>query len=101
MSVLSAARSYQQNSILSSDPLSLIVMVYDYALKGCQERNLEKTWKALKILIEGLNLDVDPLAGKLLAIYEFCNDLANRGDYDKAYRLLKELRDAWDEARRK
>lgn len=101
MSVLSAVKAYKQNDVLSSDRLRLIVMVYDYALKGCQERDLEKTWRALKVLIEGLNLDVDPLGGKLLAIYEYCNDLANSGKFDEVYKLLKELRDAWDQARNK
>lgn len=101
MSILSAAKTYKQNDVLSSDKLRLIVMVYDYALKGCQERDLEKTWRALKLLIEGLNLDADPLGSRLLAIYEYCNRLANSGKFDEAYKLLKELRDAWDQARKK
>lgn len=95
MSVQSMVKSYQKNDAASATPLRLIVMVYDRAILGCQQKNVEMAWKAIKVLIDNLNMDVQPLAGKLLAIYEYCGELVYKGDFDSACKLLKELRDTW------
>ena len=95
MSVQSMVRSYQKNDVASATPLRLIVMVYDRAILGCQQKDIEMAWRAIKVLIDNLNMNVQPLAGKLLAIYEYCSELINKGDFDSAYKILKELRDTW------
>ncbi|MGQ9607783.1 MAG: flagellar export chaperone FliS [bacterium] len=95
MSVQSMVRSYQKNDVVSATPLRLIVMVYDRAILGCQQRNIEMAWKAIKVLIDNLNMDIQPLAGRLLAIYEYCNELMRNGEFDSACKILKELRDTW------
>lgn len=95
MSVQSMVKSYQKNDAASATPLRLIVMVYDRAILGCQQKNIEMAWNAIKVLIDNLNMDIQPLAGKLLAIYEYCGELINKGEFDSASKLLKELRDTW------
>lgn len=95
MSAQSIIRSYQQNNVMTSDPLKLITMTYDRAIYGCYQKNLEMTWKAIRILIDSLNMDIQPLSGNLMAIYEYCNDLARDRRYDEAAAILQDLRDAW------
>ncbi len=95
MSVQSIVRNYQKNDVVSATPLRLIVMVYDRAILGCQQKNTETAWNAIKVLIDNLNMDIVPIAGKLLAIYEYCGELIHKGEFEPACKILKELRDAW------
>ena len=92
----SAARSYRQNSVMTSDPLKLILMVYDRAISGCHQRDLHITGRAITELMNGLDMEVAPLAGQLLAIYEYCGGLAREGWYPEAEAILQELRDTWN-----
>jgi len=69
--------------------------MYDKAISGCQQRNLEKTWRAISELINSLNMDAGAISWRLLAIYEYCTDLARNGQYDEVIRILKDLRDTW------
>ncbi len=91
----SAVRSYQQNSVYTADPLKLIVMTYNAAINGCRQRDLERTGKAIKELINGLRMDAEPIAENLLSIYRYCGELARQKQYNDAANILQELRDAW------
>lgn len=91
----SAVRSYQQNSVMTPDPVKLILMVYDRAVAGCHQRNLEMAGGAITELIQGLNMDAGPITGNLLAIYQYCSELARKGQYDEAASILQDLRDTW------
>lgn len=91
----SAVRSYQQNSVMTSDPLKLVLMAYDRAISGCHQKDLNIAGRAITELTNGLNMDATPLAGNLLAIYEYCGDLAREGWYAEAATILQELRDTW------
>lgn len=91
----SAARSYRQNSVMTSDPLKLILMVYDRAISGCYQKDLEVAGRAITELINGLNMDATPIAGHLLAIYEYCGRLARKGQYEGVAAILQDLRDTW------
>jgi flagellin-specific chaperone FliS len=94
----SAIRSYQQSSVNVTDPLKLIVIAYNHAIAGCRQRNLEMTGRAIKELINGLRMDVKPIAARLLAIYQYCGELARNKQFDEAANILQELRDAWTAA---
>lgn len=95
MSAQSVIQTYHQNNVMSADPLKLIIMLYDRAIYGCRQRDLEHTWNALKMLIDSLNLEAKPIADNLLAIYEYCGELARKKEFDKAATILQELRDTW------
>ena len=95
MLIQSAARSYRQNSVMTSDPLKLILMVYDRAIYGCHQRDLSVAGPAITELMNSLNMDVAPIAGNLLAIYDYCSRLTRAGQYEEATTILQDLRDTW------
>jgi flagellin-specific chaperone FliS len=98
MSVNTVIQAYQQNNVMSADPLKLILMLYDRAIYGCRQKNLEITWDALKQLINSLNMEVQPIATRLLAVYNYCNDLARAKQFDAAIMILQDIRDTWASA---
>ncbi len=93
-----AVHSYKENSVKTADPLKLILMVYDRAIAGCRRRDLEMAGLAISELINGLNMDAGTISWSLLAIYQYCSDLARKGGYDEAADILNELRDTWTNA---
>jgi len=91
-----ALRSYQQNQITSASPLQLVLMAYDVALVGCARRDLAKTTRAINTLIKSLDMEQGgEVALGLYRLYQYCNDLARKGQYDEAARILRELAGAW------
>jgi len=90
-----AVKSYQQNSVNTADPIRLVVMAYNAAIAGCRQHNLERMNRAIKELINGLSMDIAPLAGNLLGLYNYCGELARKKKFDEAANILQELRDAW------
>lgn len=90
-----ALRSYQQNQITSASPLQLVLMAYDVALVGCARRDLMKTTRAINTLIKSLDMEQGEIALGLYRLYQYCNDLARKGQYDEAARILRELAGAW------
>ncbi len=91
----SAVQNYQQNSVYTADPLKLIVMAYDSAIASCRQRDLERSGRAIRELSNGLRMDVTPIAGNLLGLYQYCGELVRHKRYDEAVNILKELRDTW------
>ena len=90
-----AARSYQQNNVMTADPIKLILLVYDRAIAGCRQRKLEIAGRAITELINGLNMDATPVAGNLLAIYQYCGERCRKGQFSEAAGILQDLRDTW------
>ena len=93
-----AVHSYKENSVKTADPLKLILMVYDRAITGCRRGDLEMAGLAISELINGLNMDAGTISWSLLAIYQYCSELARKGEYDEARDILSELRDTWAKA---
>ena len=91
----SAAQNYLRNSVTTADPRKQILLVYDRAIAGCRQQDLEMAGRALAELVNGLNMDAGPISGSLLAIYQYCSELARKGQYEEAANILQELRDAW------
>ena len=96
-----AAQHYQQNNVMTSDPLKLVLLAYDRAITGCRQQDLEMAGKALRELIIGLNMETGAIAPKLLAIYQYCSGLVRRGQYDEVASILCDLRDTWTAVRGK
>ena len=91
----SVARSYRQNNVMTADPLKLILLVYDRAIAGCHQQRLEVAGRAVTALINGLDMDAAPIAGHLLAIYQYCGELIRKNRYEEAASLLQDLRETW------
>jgi flagellin-specific chaperone FliS len=95
-SLLTAAQTYRLNQICSASPLELLLMAYDAALIGCAQRDLKRTTDAVSVLRNALSFSYDPnIAMGLFRLYQYCAELARKGEYDQAAHLLRELRDAW------
>ena len=101
MLIQAATRHYQQNSVMTSDPLKLIILAYDRAITGCCQQDSEIAGRAIKELIMGLNMEAGDIAAKLLAIYQYCSELTRKKKYEEAANLLRDLRDTWVAARGK
>ena len=95
MSAQTMILTYQQSNVMSADPMKLIIMLYDRAIYGCRQKNLELTWEAIKQLINGLNMEIQPIADNLLAIYDYCNELAREKQFDIAAMILQDMRNTW------
>jgi flagellin-specific chaperone FliS len=90
--------TYRHNQVVGSNPLERVMMVYDVAIQSCDQKNLERTTRALGVLREALNFEYPEVANRLLAIYLWCLELARKGNWDEAIGILQELRDTWEEA---
>jgi flagellin-specific chaperone FliS len=95
MSAQTMIQTYQQSNIMSADPMKLVIMLYDRAIYGCRQKNLELTWEAIKQLINSLNMEIQPIADNLLAIYDYCNELARERQFDAAATILQDIRNTW------
>jgi len=90
--------TYRSNKVVGASPLERVMMVYDVAIQSCDQKNLERTSRALGVLREALNFEYPEVANRLLAIYLWCSELAREGKWDEAIGILQELREAWEEA---
>jgi flagellin-specific chaperone FliS len=90
-----AARSYRQNSVATADPRQQILIVYDRAIAGCHQQDIELAGRAITELVKGLNMDAGPIAGNLLSIYQYCSTLIRKGQFKSVASMLQELRDTW------
>jgi flagellar secretion chaperone FliS len=92
------ANTYVVNEILNATPQQLLIKVYDFAIGQCKRKNIEKTNKALMILIDALKYDseaVREISIGLRKLYEFCQDQIRKNNFDIALQILTDLRDTW------
>jgi len=98
-SVNNRANTYLLNEILNATPEQLLIKVYDFAIGQCKRKNIEKTNKALMILIESLKYDteaVSEISMGLRRLYEFCQDQVRKNNFDIALNILTDLRETWN-----
>ncbi|RME60823.1 MAG: flagellar protein FliS [Caldilineae bacterium] len=89
-------QQYRQTQVMTADPLQLVIMAYDLAIVGCQERNLVKVTSALDALKDALNHeDGGQVAADLLSLYLYLADEARAGNFEQAAKFLRELRQTW------
>jgi len=95
-----ATQTYRMNQINSASPLDLLLMAYDAALIGCGQRDLKRTTKALNVLRDSLDFSYDQdIAMGFFRLYQYCADLARKGEFDEVSQILRELRDSWAEVK--
>ncbi|MCB0209142.1 MAG: flagellar protein FliS [Anaerolineae bacterium] len=96
MSNLLATQTYRANQVNGASPLDLLLMTYDAALIGCGQNNLSRTINALNLLRDSLDFSYDQeIALGFFRLYQYCADLARKGEFDEVATILRELRDAW------
>lgn len=95
------ANAYLVNEVSDASPEALLFKVYDFAIAQCKNKNLEKTNKALSVLIDALRYDTEEskqISIGLKRLYEFCQDQMRKQNYDIVLKILTELRESWDKA---
>lgn len=86
---------YRQQDVMGASPIRLVVMAYDLAIKSCEQRDFEKSTKAISVLRDALNFDYPDVSVGLFRIYQWCLDCIYREDFNSAAATLRELREAW------
>ena len=95
MTNLLATQTYRANQIKGASPLDLLLMTYDAALIGCGQHNLTRTINALNLLRDSLDFSYDQeIALGFFKLYQYCADLARKGEFDDVADILRELREA-------
>ena len=78
--------------------MKLVLLLYDRAIYGCRQNDLEITWGAIRQLINSLNMEVQPISSYLLSIYDYCAELAREKNFDAVATILQDIRDTWSSA---
>lgn len=115
MVMANAYQKYNAQKVVTANPVTLIVMLYDGCIKqlklaqlAIDKKDFEATnnhmQKAQEIVAELVNsLDLRfPIANDLLALYDFMlremrriNAVKNRDDIDPLLNMISGLRDTW------
>jgi flagellar secretion chaperone FliS len=92
---------YISNDILDASPEQIIMKIYDFAIRNCQQHNMIKTNDALQVLINALNFD-HPEAKEIsigfYRIYRYCQDQMRKQNYEIVFKVLSELKQTWETA---
>ena len=95
-----ATLTYRMNQINGASPLDLLIMAYDAALASAGQQDLDRFTRAIGVLRDALDYSYDAeVALGFFRLYQYCADLARKGEYDEAAGLIRELRDAWVQVR--
>jgi flagellin-specific chaperone FliS len=86
---------YRQQDVMSANPLRLVVMTYDLAIRSCEQQDFAKAVKTISALRDALDMDYPEAALGLFRLYQWCLDCIRQGDYTSAVATLRELRGAW------
>ena len=89
---------YLVKEILEASPQKLLIKIYDFAITHCQLQDMVKTNRALDELINSLNFDDEKareVSIGLLRLYQYCQDQMRKKNNDIVYKILTDLKDAW------
>ena len=93
---------YLEQKILSASPEQLISYVYDAAISGCIQRDMEKTTSALNVLMTSLNFgekeEQKDLASVFYKTYSYLFDQLRQRKFDDVHQQLKEIKESWSKA---
>ncbi len=85
---------YLEKEVMESSQEKLLLKTYDFALVHCKKRDIQKTNKAIDVLINGLDLQFE-VARDLYSLYQFCKEEMRKENTDLVYSILSGLKDAW------
>ena len=89
------ASQYRKTDVENASPVRLVVMAYDLAIKGCDQKDFETAVKAVMALQSALDFDYAEVAGGLLALYQWIQECLRARDFEAARHTLVDLREAW------
>ncbi len=89
---------YLVQQINTASPEKLILMLYDFGVKSCRNRDREAAAKTLTELIAALNFDYREMAVPLFELYRFALDQVHQHQFEQPLFILSELREAWQTA---
>ncbi len=118
MAATNAYASYQNNSVLTSSPQELTLMLYNGAIKfgvqakkAIEEKNIQEAHRLIiraQDIIQELQITLDdkyPIAEELNRIYDFilyelteANMAKSTEHLDTALDFIRQIRDTWAEA---
>lgn len=119
--LVNSYQKYQQNSVLTASPTELTLMLYNGAIKFCNQaiesvenKDIQRTHqyciKAQQIILE-LKVTLDPNfseAKAMSALYDYIIELLAKGNMDKdsdkileAKQFIVEFRDMWQQVMKK
>jgi flagellin-specific chaperone FliS len=47
------------------------------------------------MIMSALDVDYQEISGRLFSLYEYCLDLVKKGEYERACKILTEMRQMW------
>jgi hypothetical protein len=80
-----------------ADPLALLVRAYDRAIRTCEAFDAIGAHQAIAVLREALDLS-SSASRSFDAIYAWCDECVDTGDFMGAAQSLRTLREAWRRA---
>jgi flagellin-specific chaperone FliS len=100
LNVQNATQTYRMNQINGASPLDLLIMAYDAALASAGQQDLDRFTRAMGVLRDALDFSYDAdIALGFFRLYQYCADLARKGEYEEAAGIIRDLRDSWMQVR--
>jgi len=79
-------------------PSDRLLGLYDLALVGCEDRELDHVAAVLRELIDALDFQYGEIAESFQRLYEFCSEQANVGAFERVAFVVRDLRDTLQRA---
>jgi len=86
---------YRQHEVVGASPVRLVAMVYNLAIRACEQKDFNRATKAVSVLRDALDHDYSEVAVGLFGLFQWCLDCIRKEDYHNAAVTLRELREAW------
>jgi hydrogenase maturation factor len=87
--------SYINNQIMGLNKGQLLLTVYDIAITGCQQKDSDKSIRAISELISALNFNHQEIALGLFKLYQYAIEKIRKKEYAESLTILQELRETW------
>ncbi len=92
---LATNKRYVEEQINGSNPIQLLLKLYDVAITSCTREDRQRLSRAIVELISALNFEHREVALGLFRLYNYCLRNAKLGNFDAVKPILCELRDTW------
>jgi len=89
---------YLVQKVMSASPEQLIAYIYDVGVTSCAQKDADKARRAMQVLFQSLNYDVEEISSTFYNVYRYINHLVNRRKFDEAKELLVDLKQTWSKA---
>jgi len=89
---------YLVQKIMSASPQQLISYVYDAGIKACAKEDRTAAFKAMQVLINGLNFDHKEVSVTFYNVYRYINHCISKGNFIEAKSYLEDIKATWVKA---